>query len=141
MMKIQVVGGEMAIAMEVVLQFQVSFAVMWVLTAQTLLISWVQWKLSLLWSWSTMLLWLSVISVFAGIGEHTREGNDMYREIIENGFCLLLTWGRSWSIWSNVSSWPAWGQAGFQERGNVMYRHVQAEAHCHVPASQVEAHV
>jgi F0F1-type ATP synthase beta subunit len=42
-----------------------------------------------------MLLWLSVISVFADIGEHTREGNDMYREIIESGFCLLLTWGRS----------------------------------------------
>ena len=30
-------------------------------------------------------------SVFAGVGERTREGNDLYHEMIESGVCLLYT--------------------------------------------------
>ena len=30
-------------------------------------------------------------SVFAGVGERTREGNDLYHEMVESGVCLLYT--------------------------------------------------
>jgi len=33
--------------------------------------------------------WLGGFSVFAGVGERTREGNDLYREMIESGVIKL----------------------------------------------------
>jgi hypothetical protein len=34
-------------------------------------------------------LWSGGFSVFAGVGERTREGNDLYREMIESGVIKL----------------------------------------------------
>ncbi len=33
-------------------------------------------------------------SVFAGVGERTREGNDLYHEMIESGVIQLDAWAR-----------------------------------------------
>lgn len=38
---------------------------------------------------TTFLCWSGGFSVFAGVGERTREGNDLYREMIESGVIKL----------------------------------------------------
>ena len=37
-------------------------------------------------------------SVFAGVGERTREGNDLYREMIEGGACRLCSMAAGWAV-------------------------------------------
>ena len=43
--------------------------------------------------------------MFAGVGERTREGNDLYREMIESGappVLSLLGWRRAcWACWAS----------------------------------------
>jgi len=39
------------------------------------------------------------VSVFAGVGERTREGNDLYHEMSEAGSSGRITWPRLRSLW------------------------------------------
>lgn len=48
------------------------------------LLSWSQHELTL---FDSLFLPTGGFSVFAGVGERTREGNDLYREMIESGAC------------------------------------------------------
>lgn len=41
------------------------------------------------WLYPAYLFSLGGFSVFAGVGERTREGNDLYREMIESGVIKL----------------------------------------------------
>jgi F-type H+/Na+-transporting ATPase subunit beta len=38
-------------------------------------------------------------SVFAGVGERTREGNDLYHEMSESGVIKRATWANSKMRW------------------------------------------
>ena len=44
----------------------------------------------------------SGLSVFAGVGERTREGNDFYHEMMDSGVVNSRTWASRRSRWSTA---------------------------------------
>lgn len=50
--------------------------------------------------------WSGGFSVFAGVGERTREGNDLYREMIESGVIKLGDKQVSKAFFMSTSLWP-----------------------------------
>jgi len=55
--------------------------------------------------------------VFAGVGERTREGNDLYKEMIESVRCLRSLMRRLRQLWATPVSRAQHPVAGRRTRG------------------------